>query len=304
MHRAVRYDEVGGPEVLALAHIDDAEPADERVVVRVRAAGLNPYDAKVRGGVVPSKAAFPRKLGSDLAGTVEAVGAGAVYWDGTPVRVGDEVFGSGLGALAERVVARASSLARRPDGVPVEVAGGLHVIGIAAASSLLAVPVSADDTVLVGGASGAVGFTVAQLARAAGARVLGSASPRNFDALRAVGIEPVEYGEGLTERVAALGAPTAVIDTHGRAALDVGAALGVPGERMTATAAGDAIAELGARELVAPEGRAATLADLAARVASGDLAVPIAATYPLDEVVAAFTELEGSHAMGKIVVLP
>jgi len=304
MSRAALYDVTGGPEVLYVGEVEDRAPGSGEVAIRVRAAGLNPFDAKLRSGFIPSDAPFPRRLGSDLAGTVEAVGDGATYWDGTPVAVGDEVLGRGPGSIAERVVTTTDVLARRPEALDVVVAGGLHVAGLTAVSCLATVPVGAGDTVLVGGASGAVGLIASQLAIAAGARVIGTASPANHDFLRSIGVEPVAYGEGLAERVAALGTVTAVMDCHGRDALDAGIELGVPADRMVAIAAYAAIDELGVLNVERDARTSEALAKLAADAAAGRLVVPVTGTFTLDEVAEAFTALEASHAPGKIVVTP
>lgn len=304
MSRAALYDQTGGPEVLYVGEVSDPPPGEGKVAVRVRAAGLNPYDSKVRSGFAASQASFPRRTGGDFAGTVEAVGEGAAYWDDTPIAVGDEVHGRAAGAIAERVVASASELARRPGALPIEVAGGLWVAGLTAVSVLATVPVGEGDTVLVGGAAGGVGLVAAQLAVAAGARVIGTASERNHELLRSLGVEPVAYGPGLADRVAALGGVTAVYDCHGREALDAGVALGVPTGRMVAIAAYAAIDELGVHNVERAARTPENLTRLAAQVVAGDLVVPIAATYPLDDVAAAFAALESSHAPGKIVVLP
>ncbi|MFH8251209.1 NADP-dependent oxidoreductase [Microbacterium sp. B2969] len=304
MSRAVRYDRTGAPDVLYVADVEDVAPGRGQVAVRVHAAALNPFDGKLRSGFIPSGPPFPRSVGADLAGTVEAVGEGAAYWDGTPVVVGDEVLGRAAGAVAERVLASDAELARRPEAVPVEVAGGLWVAGLTAVSCLATVPVGEDDTVLVGGAAGGVGIVAAQLAAEAGARVIGTAGERNHELLRSLGIEPVAYGPGLADRVRALGAVTAVMDCHGRDALDAGVELGVPVDRMVAIAAYAALAELGVHNVEREARTAENLAGLADRIAAGSLVLPVAATFPLDDVVAAFTALESPHPPGKIVVLP
>ena len=145
MTRAAMYNEVGGPEVLFVTEVEDPSPDARKVLVAVEAAGLNPYDAKARGGFIPSDAPFPRRIGSDFAGTVIAVGEGAAYADGTPVSVGDAVMGRAAGAIADQVVANAAEIARRPEGLAVEVAGGLHVAGLTAVSCLATVPVDEDE---------------------------------------------------------------------------------------------------------------------------------------------------------------
>jgi NADPH:quinone reductase-like Zn-dependent oxidoreductase len=304
MSRAAVYHQNGGPDVIRLAEVPDPEPGPGEVAVRVRAAGLNPFDAKVRAGFIPSDSPFPRRTGSDLAGTVEAVGAGVTYWDGTPVAVGDEVLGRAAGSIAERVVANASDLARRPQVVPVAVAGGLNVGGLTAISCLRTVPLGPADTVLVGGASGVVGLVVCQLAIEAGATVIGTAAPRNHQFVRSLGAEPIAYGEGLAERARSLGPVSAVIDCHGRDALDTGVRLGVPRDRMVGIAGYSAVEELGVL-IVEREARTMNnLAGLAEAIAESRLLFPVAATFSLDDVVAAFTALDEPHAPGKIVVLP
>lgn len=308
MSRAAQYDEVGDPEVLYIAEVPDVAPREGRVALRVEAAGLNPYDAKVRSGFIRSNATFPRRIGSDVAGTVTAVGEGAFYWDGTPILVGDAVMGRAFGSIAERAVARAAGLTRRPEGVPIEVAGSINVAGLTAFSCLVSVPVGPEDTLLVGGASGAVGMLVCQLGLARGARVIGTTGLRNFDFLRSLGVLPVLYGQGLSERVSQLGtqvgAVTAVVDCHGRESLDAGVALGVPVERMTAIAAYKALEELGVQNVDNEARTAENLAVLARELEDGRLTVPVAQSFSLDEVVQAFEALAGSHAPGKIVVLP
>ncbi|GAA2952693.1 NADP-dependent oxidoreductase [Microbacterium schleiferi] len=298
------YNEAGGPEVLFVSEVEEPSPGAGKVLVAVEAAGLNPYDAKARSGVIPSDAPFPRRIGGDFAGSVLAVGEGASYTDGTPVSVGDAVMGRAAGAVAEQVIARAVEIAQRPEALAVEVAGGLHVAGLTAVSCLATVPVGEGDVVLVGGASGAVGLVASQLAIARGARVIGSASAANHDFLRSLGVEPVEYGEGLADRVRELGAVTAVMDCHGRDALDAGINLGVPVDRMVAIAAYAALDELGVHNVERDARTPENLRALAEDIAAGRIVFPVVATYPLDEVVEAFQALESSHEPGKIVILP
>lgn len=303
MTRAALYEKTGGPDVLFVAEVPERHPDVGEVLVRVRAAGLNPMDTKLRSGAIPSGPPFPRRVGADVAGTVEAVGEGVFYFDGTPVRVGDEIAGRAPGAVAERVIAAASEISRRPGTVPPEVAGGLWIAGLTAISCLATIPFGPEDSVLVGGAAGAVGLIVSQLAIQRGVRVIGTASRQNHPLLRSLGVEPVEYGDGLAARVSEQSAPTAVIDTHGRDALDAGVALGIPADRMVAIAAYDAIDELGVHSVERAARTSKNLAGLLEQLADGRLVLPIAAAFALADVVPAFEALETSHAPGKIVVV-
>lgn len=305
MSRAAVYDQVGAPEVLRVGEVADAQPSSGEVLLRVRAAGLNPFDAKVRSGFIPSEAPFPRRIGNDVAGTVLAVGEGALYWNGTPVQVGDEVLGRAAGSVAEQVIAQASDLTPRPENLSVAAAGGLNVAGLTAVSLLATVPVGSGDTVLVGGASGAVGLVATQLAMKEGARVIATASERNHELLRSLGAIPVAHDDPrLADSVAEHGTVTAVYDCHGRAALDLGVELGVPVDRMAATAAYGALEELGVHNVERDARTAKNLSTLAADISAGHMVFPVAQTFSLDEVVQAFEAVESSHTPGKIVILP
>lgn len=251
MARAVVATAYGGPEVLELVEVDPGEPGPGQVLVDVRAAGVNPADWKVYTGVWgtdPSR--LPLRLGFEAAGVVAAVGP-----DVDGVAAGDEVLVHPVhGAYAERVVVPASSLVPKPPEVDWPEASGLLVAGTTAWHALDTVKVGAGDTLLVHGASGAVGSMVTQLARLRGVRVIGTASPANHDYVEELGAAPVAYGPGLEDRVRRLGAVDAVVDTAGTAeALDASVALVEP--RRVATVAGHAHgARLGVRLLGAGPG--------------------------------------------------
>ncbi len=306
--KAALYDQVGTPEVLYIADVEEAQAGPNQAVVQVEAAGVNPYDSKVLSGFIPLKAQFPRRIGSDLAGRVIAVGDEALYWDGQPIQVGDAVMGRGKGSFAQQSVAQASGLTKIPQGLDAEVAASMNVPALTANSLLNTVEVSPGDTVLVGGATGAVGMLAAQLAKLKGARVIGTAGASNFSFLEDLGIEPVKYGEGLAQRVEELcadkGPVTVVFDCHGREALDAGLELGVPASQMAAIAAYEALEELGVNNVEFATRTAENLAGLAQLAADGDLVLPVVGTYSLEEVSEAFKAVDGRHAPGKIVVKP
>ena len=306
MSRAVRFDEYGGVDVLNVVEVEDPVPGPGQLVVRVKAAGINPGEAKIREGLLHERwpATFPSGQGSDLAGVVEGVGDGV---DG--FQVGDEVIGftDTRASQAELVVIDAENATRRPAGVPWEVAGALFVVGATAYAAVRAVNLSDGDTVVVSGAAGGVGSLAVQLARRTGATVIGLASEHNHEWLRGHGVVPVSYGDGVADRVRAA-APDGVdafIDTIGGGYVELALELGVAPDRIDTIADFEAVAKHG----VKAEGNAAgasaqTLAELATLIEEGALEVPIAATYPLDQVRDAYADLERNHTRGKIVLLP
>ncbi|MGH9083349.1 MAG: NADP-dependent oxidoreductase, partial [Acidimicrobiales bacterium] len=174
MPKAVRFDEYGGTDVLHLVDVDRPVPGPGEVLVRVRAAGINPGEAKIRRGELHARfpATFPSGQGSDLAGTVEEVGP-----DVEGFAPGDPVFGfsNRRSSHAELVAVEAGNLVAKPDGVPWEVAGGLFVVGTTAYATVRAVAPQEGETVAVSSAAGGVGSLAVQLAARTGARVLGIA---------------------------------------------------------------------------------------------------------------------------------
>ena len=296
--RAVIYRELGGPEVLQLENRLVAPPGDTELIVRFVAGGLNPVDAKIRSGRSRMQLPLPVWAGREFSGVVEHVGS-----EVAGVSVGDAVFGSiPQGAFADYVVAPAAVIARVPEGVPLEVAAGLALAGQTAWDALESQQLRRGDVIVVSAAAGGVGGMLGQLAVARGIRVIGTASESNHEWLRSRGIEPILYGAGLTERLATA-APegvTAVFDQHGPETIEAAIALGVPPERIN-TIATDATV-YGVRNVGRGAVHPPTLDALAALVADGTLDVPIAATFPLSEVRAAFEFLEAGHLRGKVVL--
>jgi NADPH:quinone reductase-like Zn-dependent oxidoreductase len=306
--KAVRFDEYGGADVLKVADVPVPDPGAGQVLVRVKAAGINPGEAKIREGLLHAlwPATFPSGQGSDLAGVVDRLGPGV-----TTVAAGDEVIGwvDTRSAQAEYAVVDADNLAGKPADVPWEVAGALGVAGFTAWAALRAVNLKAGDTVAVSAAAGGVGSLTVQLARRAGATVVGIAGPDNQEWLREHGVIPVRYGEDLVGRIfdALLTTPQvdAFIDTHGGDYVEFAInELGVEPSRVDTIANFDAVREYGVKsEGNAAGASAATLAELAQLIAAGELEVPITATYPLDQVREAYERLATGHVRGKIVLL-
>ncbi|MFN3003448.1 NADP-dependent oxidoreductase [Mycolicibacterium wolinskyi] len=304
--RAVRLESFGGPEVLTVRQVPAPQAGAGHIRVRVRNAGLNPMDwfmttdedTAARFGL-----SLPCGFGTDYAGVIDQVGAGV-----TGFAVGDRVFGGALSrAFADYVVvdvagtvAAGGDAHHTPDGVDDRTAATLAIAGSTAAAALAVVNPNPDDTLLIGGAGGGVGVFAVQLARIAGARVLGTGSASSAESLRALGAEPVAYGDGLVERVRAM-APagvTAAIDLHGVETVQAARELGVPDERITTIAAQvDGITPANGAN-AAP----GAIEEIAGLVASGRLRVPIAASFPMDQIRAAVELQAGRHVHGKVVI--
>ncbi|GAA3398296.1 NADP-dependent oxidoreductase [Cryptosporangium minutisporangium] len=305
MPKAVRFAEYGDVDVLRVVEVERPVPGAGQVLVEVRAASINPGEAKIRAGLLHDRwpATFPSGEGSDVAGVVAEVGPGV-----TGFAPGDEVLGftDRRASHAELVVVDAGDLAAKPAGLPWEVAGSLYVAGATAWAMVRAVAVRPGDTVVVAGAAGGVGSLAVQLARRAGATVIGLASERHHEWLRWHGVVPVTYGEGVAERILAVGKPDALLDAVGGGYVEIGLyELGITPERIDTVVDFAAPAKYGVKgEGNAEGGRIEVIAELAALASAGELEVPIAATYPLEQVREAYRALAGAHPRGKIVLIP
>jgi len=304
--KAVRFDEYGDIDVLKVVEVSPPVVGPGRVLVRVKAAGINPGEAMIRRGLLAQRwpATFPSGEGSDLAGVVEELGEGV-----TGFAVGDEVLGwtDDRTSQAELVAAEASKLVHRPTNVPWEVAGALFVVGTTAYAAVRAVSLRAEDTVVVSAAAGGVGSIAVQIARNAGATVVGLAGENHHAWLAGHGVVPVTYGEGVADRIraAADGPVDAFIDTFGAGYAELAIQLGVKPDRIDTIANWQAAETYGVKtEGTAAAASAEVLAELVTLISEGRLEVPIARVYPLSEVRDAYRELEQRHALGKIVLRP
>ena len=302
--KAVVYRQYGGPEVLEYTDVPDPKLSQNGVLVRVRAAALNPADHMLQAGLGESHtdAWFPVIPGWDVAGVVEQVGAGV-----SEFAPGDEVIGYirqeilHHGAYAELVSAPVEALARKPRTASWPEAAGLPLAGLTAYRAIVQIlKVQPGETVLIHGAAGGVGAVAAQLALAREARVIGAASSGHHDFLRSLGVLPIAPGEGVAGHVRAL-APDgidAVMDCVGKGVLQATADVGSSRVRACSIAdAGPGITTVFARL------DSAILTRLVDMVDAGRLRVPIAATYPLPQAAAAQTALKQPHAPGKIVLI-
>ena len=304
--KAVRFGHYGGPEVLEVRDVDDPVPAEGEALVRVRAASINPGELAIREGRLHERwpATFPSGEGTDFAGVVEALGPGVDEF-----APGDQVIGwtDKRASHAELVVAPIRQITVKPAGLSWEVGGAMFVAPMAAYACVEAVDPKPGEVVVVSAAAGGVGSVAAQLARRKGATVIGLASEANHEWLRAHDIVPVTYGDGQGERIreASGGTVDAFIDTFGGGYADLAIAMGVAAQRINTIADFAAVERLG----IGGQGTQAVatrenLAELAALAAEGSLEIPIAATYPLGDVRAAFEDLGRRKTCGKIVLIP
>jgi len=297
--KAVRFSRFGGPDVLEIVDLPDPHPGLGQVRIAVRAAGVNPSDWKKRTGLMDQE--LPQTLGYEAAGVVDELGQGVA-----DVAVGDRVFGFCADGAAQAELAVLSFYAPVPPSLGFAEAAALPAAVETAARALDQLGVGSGSTLLVNGASGSVGSAAVQLAAARGARVIGTASPANHEYLRALGAEPVAYGEGLAGRVLAL-APDGVdlaLDVAGSGVLpELIELAGGPGHVLTIADFGGA-QQHGVRFSSGDAGRALyALAEIGELIESGRLSLPVAQTFPLAEVAAAHRVSEDGHLRGKLVLL-
>ncbi|WP_328593167.1 NADP-dependent oxidoreductase [Lentzea tibetensis] len=294
---------------MSLQDLPDPIVGPDHLLVEVRAAGVNPVDYKIRQGYL--QGAFPHHTplipGWDVAGVVLSTGT-AVH----DFKPGDEVLGYVRkdhvqnGAYAELVSVPDRMVARKPSTVDWEVAGALPLAGLTALQALKAAGVSSGDTVLVHAAAGGVGHLAVQIAFQLGAaRVIGTASPRNHDFLRALGAEPVPYGDALidavSEAVGGDGKVDAALDFVGGPAFDDSLQLVRDRARIVSIVDGGRTVEHGAKHVFvrASSEQLQWLVDL---VAAGSLKVEVQRSFPLEQAADAQRLLEGGHVRGKVVL--
>ncbi|WP_329215821.1 NADP-dependent oxidoreductase [Streptomyces sp. NBC_01485] len=304
--KAISYSRYGGPETLTFGEVRDPKVGPDSVLVKVRAAAVNPIDWKAREGYLDPvfDAVFPVVPGWDVSGVVVQLGFSVAEY-----AIGDEVMGYvredflSRGTFAEYVAAPVRTLARKPRNLTWEEAAGLPLAGLTAYQVLMkALQVKRGETVLVHAAAGGVGSIAVQLARHLGARVIGTASEANHDFVRSLGGEPVTYGEGLSERVRGL-APEGVdaaFDTIGGETLKVSANLLAPEGRLVSIADGDVVGYGGRYYWVRPD--ADDLTRLAELAEQGVVSVHVSDTFPLERAADAHRLNEEGRTRGKIVV--
>ncbi|SDT33416.1 NADPH:quinone reductase [Friedmanniella luteola] len=301
----------GGLDVFRAVEVDVPPPGPGEVTIEVRAAGMNPADHKhVAAGT--DRSLLPVPVGYEVAGVVSALGPGTTLASGGGA-VGDEVLAFRVvGGYATALTVPARDVFAKPASLGFPEAANLLLAGATAAEMLHVTTVAPGETVLLHGASGAVGVSVLQQARLLGARVVGTCGPGRDDVVRRFGGEPVRYGDGLAERVRAL-APhgvAAALDAVGTdEAVDVSLALVADRARVVTIAARDRAEREGFPMIggAMPASRAfrdAARARLVALAASGDLVVPVARTFPFDQAREALELLSSGHPGGKLALVP
>ena len=309
----VQYSRIGGPEVLEFVTVPLREPAAGEVVVEVLAIGVNPIDGKLRSGKRKTPPITePRRVGSDASGVISAVGPGVDDW-----AVGDEVIVGISGACATFVVASVDALDRKPKEWSFEQGAAVGVPVSTAYQALKSLGLEAGETLLVHAGSGAVGQAAIQFAVAWGATVVATAGPIRQERVRELGGIPVEYGDGLVERVreAAPQGIDVVLDGAGTdEALAASFELVSDRSRIGTIVVGARAAELGIRAwsggnpvpLTDEEQRLRRegIAVAAGLAHEGRFDVEVALTLPLAEAAQAQRLVETHEAPGKIVLLP
>ncbi|MFJ7495320.1 NADP-dependent oxidoreductase [Streptomyces sp. NPDC097727] len=304
--KAISYSSYGGAEVLEYGERPDPKVGPDTVLVKVRAAAVNPVDWKAREGYLDAglQAVFPVIPGWDMSGVVVQPGVAVDEF-----AVGDEVIGYVRedflcrGTFAEYVAAPVRTLARKPLSLSFEEAAGLPLAGLTAYQVLhRTLKIQDGETVLVHAAAGGVGSLAVQIARHAGARVIGTASEPNHEHVRQLGGEPVAYGDGLVDRLWAL-APDGVdaaFDTVGGEALRAAAEVLKPEGRLASIADGEVFSYGGRYAFVRPDAK--DLAHLAELAEQGIVTVHVDRVFPLERAADAYRLNEQGRTRGKIVV--
>ncbi|WP_031155575.1 NADP-dependent oxidoreductase [Streptomyces xanthophaeus] len=303
--KAITYHAYGTSPELNLVDVPEPKVGPGEVLVRVKAAGVNPVDWKLAAGYLDPilEVRYPVIPGWDVAGVVEAVGP-----DTFDYAVGDEVYGYvrkewvELGTYAELVTAPVRTLARKPRELTFEQAAGIPLAGLTAYQSLTRVKARAGETVVIHSAAGGTGSLGVQIAVALGLRVIGTAGAHNHDYLRSLGAEPVLYGEGLADRIREL-APEGIdagLDFYGDGVVEVLQSLVKERDRVVSIADYEAAAK-GAHQLwVRPD--TADLTFLAELADSGRLTVNVEHALPLEQAAKAWELSAAGRTRGKIVL--
>jgi NADPH:quinone reductase-like Zn-dependent oxidoreductase len=303
--RAVRFTRYGGPDVLDVVEVPRPTAGPGQVVVAVVTAATNPGEIGIRQGHFADiwPAHFPEGQGNDFAGYIAEIGAGVDEF-----AVGDEVIGfAPREAQAEYVALGVDRVTPKPTRLSWEAAATIAGAGATAWASVAAVNPQPGETIVVSAAAGGVGIYAAQLARLRGAEVIGTCGETNVDLLTSLGIQPVLYGAGLSDRLRHLAANgiDGFIDTFGSGNVSLAVSLGVEPGRINTLIDQEAVQRFGVHsEAQEQADTPAIWAELAALVARGDVTVPIAAVFDFttERVRQAYCDVGTRHVSGKRVL--
>src|SRR3954452_2993816 len=297
---ALQFTEYGGPEVISLGEAPEPHAGPGQIRIKVKAAGVNPYDWKRLTGMYAQGKPLEGTgyLGSDAAGVVDEVGEGV-----TGIAVGDDAFGRGSATQAEYAVL--DSWAHKPPSVDWA-AAAIGIVAEAAERVLRLLGVGSGSTLFIDGGAGGVGSTATQIPKARGATVIASASEARQDYLREIGAIPVVYGEGMVDRVRALnvGKIDAVFDAVGKTPIEDLITL-APEPSQVVSIANFAAAAAGAR-VTGGGGDSQpmkALAEAAELLEQGKLVIKFQ-TFPFDRAAEAYQIIESGHAPAKLVLVP
>jgi NADPH:quinone reductase-like Zn-dependent oxidoreductase len=303
----VSYDHFGHTDVLNIVEVPMQEPGMGKVRIKVKAAGINPGEVSIREGRLEKEfpTIFPSGQGTDFAGIVDMTGENEGQFN-----IGDEVIGfsNKRSSQAEYVIVPSNHLINRPANVSWEVAGGLFVAGATAYAAVKAVVLQKGETVIVSAAAGGVGSIAVQLAKKQGAIVIGLASESNHQWLKRHGIIPVSYDGNMEENINAVlegQMADAFIDTAGKGYVEMAIKMNISAGRINTTIDFAAAKKYKVKtDGMSAAGNAEVLSELAEMVNNGELEIPIAKSYPLNQVREAYFELEQHHTHGKIILIP
>ncbi len=300
--RVAAFSNYGPAEVLRVMEVDDPQATNDQVRVRVKSAGIQPFDCAVRkeGWTPPGLTVkFPQVLGNEFSGVIDQVGKDVAGFE-----VGDEVLGWELMACyAEYVVVKTDQIVKKPQQMTWEEAGVITASGQTAHTALQELGVGKGDTILIHAAAGGVGTFAVQIAQAWGATVIGTASEYNHDYLRSLGVVPVTYGDGLVNRVCSL-APNGIdvaLDAAGSEALIASKDIVENKDRIGTIVAFDLVEEFGVRP-IRSQRSTERLSELVNLYMKGKLTIHVRKSFPLDKVVEAHREVETGHGYGKVVL--
>ena len=311
MMRAVRFDKHGGLDVLNIVQVPVPSPKENEVLVNVMATSINPGEVGIREGkrLIPSApwpsyirgAMFPSGQGSDFSGIIDQIGK-----DVKGYSVGDEIIGfsHNRDTQAEYVIATLDNITRKPQNISWAVGGSLPMIGFTAYGAVKAVGLKPGESVGVSGAAGGVGLVIAQLAKKAGANVIGIAGVSAKKWLEGHGIKHNSYGDGMIDQLRDLKLD-AFIDGYGDEYVKIAIDLGIKPERINTIANFQAAQQYGIKADGGTKGREIiSMEELSKLLGAGDIEIPIAATFPLENIKEAYQLLAQCHTHGKIVIVP